>query len=77
DEKGQKYRFHSDLHNAEIAVLAMVHFQQRQLATHTAGAAMDAWFDLIRIRSGRLLPFVTLGPVNHAQHWPFLARLFG
>lgn len=49
DEKGQKYRFHSDLQNAEIAVLAMVHFQQRQLAINTAGAAMDEWFDLIRI----------------------------
>ncbi|WP_426237489.1 hypothetical protein [Pseudomonas sp. TWP3-2] len=49
DEKGQKYRLHADLENGEVAVLAMVHFQQRQLAINKADDAMDEWFDLITI----------------------------
>lgn len=49
DEKGQKYRLPDDLHNGEIAVLAMVHFQQRQRALGVADDAMDEWFDLVMI----------------------------
>lgn len=49
DEKGQKYRLHADLLNGEVAVLAMVHFQQRQKALTIADDAMDEWFDLVMI----------------------------
>ena len=49
DEKGQKYRLHSDLTNGELAVLALVHFQQRQLAITTTDSAIDEWFELMMI----------------------------
>jgi hypothetical protein len=49
DEKGQKYRLPADLQNGEVAVLAMVHFQQRQKALTIADDAMDEWFDLVMI----------------------------
>jgi len=49
DDKGQKYRLPSDLTNGEVAVLALVHFQQRQLAINVADDACDEWFDLLRI----------------------------
>ncbi|MFV3292408.1 hypothetical protein ACNFBR_27215 [Pseudomonas sp. NY11955] len=49
DEKGQQYRLHPDLQNGEVAVLGLVHFQQRQRGILTAEEAMDEWFDLIRI----------------------------
>lgn len=49
DEKGQKYRLPENLQNGEVAVLAMVHFQQRQKALTTADDAMDEWFDLVMI----------------------------
>ncbi|QLG96667.1 hypothetical protein HZF02_32640 (plasmid) [Pseudomonas yamanorum] len=49
DEKGQKYRLPSDFTNGEVAVLALVHFQQRQQAINIADDACDEWFDLLRI----------------------------
>jgi hypothetical protein len=49
DDHGQKYRLHEDLTNGEVAVLALVHFQQRQLAMSAVDSVMDEWFDLIRI----------------------------
>lgn len=49
DERGQKYRLHAELQNGEVAVLAMVHFQQRQKALTIADDAMDEWFDLVMI----------------------------
>lgn len=49
DEKGQQYRLHKDLQNGEVAVLGLIHFQQRQRGILTTEAAMDEWFDLIRI----------------------------
>ncbi|POA45536.1 hypothetical protein C1893_23050 [Pseudomonas sp. MPR-ANC1] len=49
DEKGQKYRLPEDLQNGEVAVLAMVHFQQRQRALNTADDAMDEWFDVVMV----------------------------
>jgi hypothetical protein len=49
DDRGQKYRLHADLSNGEVAVLALVHFQQRQLAMSAVDLAMDEWFDLITV----------------------------
>lgn len=49
DEKGSKYRLHDDMTNGEVAILALVYFQQRQLAITTANNAMDSWTDLITI----------------------------
>lgn len=48
-EKGQKYRLHEDLTNGEVAVLALVYFQQRQAAITTGCNAMDGWTDLLMI----------------------------
>ncbi|MBV4524399.1 hypothetical protein KVG88_30455 [Pseudomonas sp. SWRI74] len=49
DDRGQKYRLHADLTNGEVAVLALVHFQQRQLAISAVDSVMDEWFDLITV----------------------------
>jgi hypothetical protein len=49
DEKGQQYRLHADLNNGEVAVLALVHFQQRQLAITTVDSEVDEWCELLRI----------------------------
>lgn len=49
DEKGQKYRLREDLNNGEVAILALVHFQQRQRGISLADQAMDEFFDLVMI----------------------------
>lgn len=49
DDKGSKYRLPDDMTNGEVAILALVYFQQRQLAITTANNAMDGWTDLITI----------------------------
>lgn len=49
DEKGQKYRLREDLNNGEVAILGLVHFQQRQRGISRADQAMDEFFDLVMI----------------------------
>jgi len=48
-EKGQKYRLHEDLSNGEVAILALVYFQQRQDAITAGTSAMDGWTELLML----------------------------
>lgn len=49
DESGQKYRLHDDMTNAEIAVLALVHFHMRQKAIGNADSLTDDLYDWITV----------------------------
>lgn len=49
DDKGQKWRLHADMSNGEVAVLALVHFLERQRGVNNALDAMDEFMDLISI----------------------------
>lgn len=49
DERGQKYRLREDMENGEMAILALVHFHERQRSMMAVDDAVDEFFDLVRI----------------------------
>jgi len=49
DDKGQKWRLNPDMQNGEVAVLALIHFIERQRGLNNVLGGMDEIMDLISI----------------------------
>ncbi len=49
DEKGQKWRLNPSMENGEVAVLALVHFMERQRGIGRVLEEMDDFMDLVSI----------------------------